>query len=577
MKIIRLLNILFFCFCLTQSTFGQQYYLTTTFGNTSFENAVNSTSDSNGNVYTAGFYSQTITVGSETVTWAGGNADGFLSKFDSQGNPVDIKGFGGTFDDAAVDVAVDANDNIYLTGYFTGSGQGAFDADPGPGVFLLEQLSGITSRDCFIIKLDPNMQLLWAKQISNPSGGAANEDSRAIEVDSSCNVYVAGSFIYADFDPDPVDTEEILTQGAAKGFDGFLVKLDTNGDFQWVKVFEGDGNASVQDFILDENEDILLTGRYVNSIDLNPSATAVDEFFSNGENDIFVVKLDNMGNYVWGNSFGGSGADSVNVIKTTSSGFCIGGSLEGTVDLDPGSGVDTITTNGVFDGFFSIFDSMGNYQHGQIIGGTNDNSLLEWVYGITPSNDGNLIITGTFAGISDFDASAAVANTTSNGDLDNYILKVMPDGTYIEHHSIGGVDSEGSPQVIENSAGDYLSIGTFSSPSVDFNPFAGVDTQSSSGGNGSDIYVSRFNTSQTIGVNQNSLEDVKLFPNPASDYIQISGVNSPEAFEIYSITGQLLKFGEYSGRIQLYGLENGLYFIKLISGSGIMTKTFIKK
>jgi hypothetical protein len=576
MKTLRLFQILLLCFGFVHFTFSQQYYQTITFGGLSIENAVNTTSDNSGNIYTAGLYSQSITVGNETITWNGGNVDGFLSVFDSQGNPIDVKGFGGAFDDAAVDVAVDANGNIYITGYFVGSGPSAFDADPGPGVVLLEQFSNIASRDCFIIKLDANRQLVWAKQISNPSGGAANEDSKAIAVDSSGNVYVAGSFIYADFNPDPVDTEEILTQGAANGNDGFLVKLNTNGEFQWVKVFEAAGNASVEDMTLDENEDILLTGRFVNSIDLDPSDTTVAQFTSNGENDVFVVKLDNMGNYVWGNTFGGSGGDSVNVITQTSSGICVGGYLEGSVDLDPGTGVDTITTNGAIDGFFSVFDTTGNYLYGQIIGNTNDNSFLERVYGITESIDGNLIISGTFGGTTDFDASAAVANSTSNGDLDNYILKVMPDGTYIEHHTIGGTDSEGSPQVIQNSAGDYLFIGTFSSLSVDFNPFDGVDTLNNSGSN-PDIYVSRFNTSPSMGVNTQNLEQLKLWPNPVSNYIEISGGTRLTAYEIFTMAGQLLKSGEYKNPILVEDLDKGMYFITLKSETFSTTQKFIKR
>ncbi|MBS3739437.1 MAG: T9SS type A sorting domain-containing protein, partial [Psychroflexus sp.] len=445
------------------------------------------------------------------------------------------------------------------------------------GEFLLEQLSSVASRDCFIIKLDSNSQFLWAKQISNPSGGAANEDSKAIEVDSNGNIYVAGSFIFADFDPDPVDTEEILTQNATNGNDGFLVKLDTNGDFQWVKVFEAGGNASVEDIVLDENEDILLTGSYENSIDLNPSDTTADEFFSNGSKDIFVAKLDNMGNYVWGNSFGGPDSDLIDVIKNMPSGIYIGGTISGTVDLDPGSGTDVISTNGVKDGFFSKFDSTGTYQYGYTIGGADDASATERVYDITQVNDGNLIIIGTFTGTTDFDLSSSVANTVSNGGADNYILKIMPDGSYIEHVTIGGVNNEGSPQVLENSAGDYLSIGTFSSPSVDFNPFNGDDTQNNSSNTTSDIYVSRFNTSQTMRVNEENYEYLDLFPNPASRYIEISGTNDLETYEIYSITGQLVKSGEYLDRIQVYELETGLYFIKLGSGTISTTKKFIKK
>src|SRR5690606_7321091 len=189
---------------------AQEYYGTTTFGDGSIDFAYRSAMDSQGNVYAAGIYSGTITIGN-SITWAGGNADGFLAKYDNDGNPVWVKGFGGGFDDVATDVAVDANDNLYITGYFQGAGSQSFDADPGPGVYQLSQPSPFLSRDCFIIKLDSNGDFVWAKQVSNPAGANVNEDSKSIEVDSAGNVYIGGSFVYADFDPDPNTSFELFS------------------------------------------------------------------------------------------------------------------------------------------------------------------------------------------------------------------------------------------------------------------------------------------------------------------------------------------------------------------------------
>ena len=110
-KILFLIPILF----LSLIGYSQEYFGTTTFGSTSIEIPYRSAMDSYGNVYTAGIYSGTITVGSTTVTWAGGNSDGFLSKYDNDGNPVWVKSFGGKADDIVVDVAVDNNDNLYIT------------------------------------------------------------------------------------------------------------------------------------------------------------------------------------------------------------------------------------------------------------------------------------------------------------------------------------------------------------------------------------------------------------------------------------------------------------------------------
>lgn len=236
---------------------AQEYYGTTTFGDGSIDFAYRSAMDSQGNVYAAGIYSGTITIGN-SITWAGGNADGFLAKYDNDGNPVWVKGFGGGFDDVATDVAVDANDNLYMTGYFQGAGSQSFDADPGPGVYQLSQPSPFLSRDCFIIKLDSNGDFVWAKQVSNPAGANVNEDSKSIEVDSAGNVYIGGSFVYADFDPDPNTSFELFSTNGGSSPDGFLLKLDTDGNFIWVKTLGSTGIVEIVDMEFDANEDILI-------------------------------------------------------------------------------------------------------------------------------------------------------------------------------------------------------------------------------------------------------------------------------------------------------------------------------
>ncbi|HBY66817.1 MAG TPA: hypothetical protein DEG69_02995, partial [Flavobacteriaceae bacterium] len=329
-KKVLLLQILLFGGLLAAT--AQEYFGTTTFGDSSIENAFNSAVDSEGNIYTPGLYSGSITVGPDTVNWAGGNADGYLAIHDSDGNPTGVLSFGGGFDLAVIDVAIDADDNIYLTGYFQGANPNSpFDADPGPDVFPLLQPAFGLSRDIFVIKLDSNQEFVWAKQVSNPFGfGAINEDAQTIEVDSNGDVYVAGSFLLADFDPDP-NNDVTLFSADSQTPDGFLLKLDTDGNYVWVKTYIGAGGiVEVESIDFDANEDILLTGRFRNQVDLD-TGTDVDNYTTNGSDDIFITKTDIDGNYIWGQVFGGSGLDIVEQIKVLQSGIYINGMFSGTV------------------------------------------------------------------------------------------------------------------------------------------------------------------------------------------------------------------------------------------------------
>lgn len=463
---------------------AQEYFGTTTFGDASIEIPYHSAMDSQGNVYSAGIYSGIITVGSTSITWAGGNADGFLTKHDNDGNPIWVKGFGGALDDNALDVAVDANDNIYLTGYFMGAGSNAFDADPGPGEYWLENLSMFATRDCFIIKLDSNGDFLWAKQVSNPAG-FGNEDSKSIEVDANGNVYVAGNFAQADFDPDP--TNEVFLQ-AIGGLDGFVLKLDTDGNFVWVKTFASTGNDSVEDMEVDVNGDLLIAGKFRNTIDLDPNAGTA-EFTSNGGDDIFMAKITTDGDYIWGQAFGGSGLEVLKSIQQLPSGVYVTGMFSGTVDLDPTAGDNTTVSNGPWDAFYSQFDTNGNYNYSYVLGG--ETTDFENVYDITEAFNGNLFVTGEFNGTTDFDNSAAEAFTTSNGKSDMFLMELTTEGDYVNHWAIGSENTESYPQVYFNSNNQILVLGAFKSTTVDFDPFAGEDFISTTGNY--DAYFSRYN------------------------------------------------------------------------------------
>ncbi|GHC50270.1 hypothetical protein GCM10008083_12240 [Ulvibacter litoralis] len=462
---------------LTTACFAQEYFGTTTFGDNSIDIPYHSAMDSNGNVYSVGLYSGAITVGSETITWAGGNADGYLTKYDNDANPIWVKGFGGGFDDVAIDVAIDGNDNIYLTGYFQGSGVNSFDADPGPGVYQLSQPAPFLSRDCFIIKLDSNGDFVWAKQVSNPAA-VANEDATSIIVDDAGNVYVGGSFRYADFDPSPTGDVTLLSTGGGASPDGFLLKLDTDGNYVWVKTFASTGIVEVESLDFDDNGNILMAGRFRDTVDLDPNA-GVAEFTFNGGDDIFMAKLDADGNYIWGQGFGSPGLDIISSIINLPSGVYVNGMFSETADLDPSTGENIVTAVGPWDAFSSRFDTDGNYETSYVLGG--EGTDFENVYDVKEGPNGNLFLTGAFNGTTDFDNSTAEALSTTNGMSDNFLLELTMAGAYLNHWTIGGNMQELNAQLYFNDQNQVLTLGAFRSSNLDFNPFDGIDVHDTNG------------------------------------------------------------------------------------------------
>lgn len=61
---------------------------------------------------------------------------------------------------------------------------------------------------------------------------------------------------------------------------------------------------------------------------------------------------------------------------------------------------------------------------------------------------------------------------------------------------------------------------------------------------------------------------IQIFPNPSSDFIQISALTTTENYKIYNVLGSMVKAGSIDDKIKIniQALTNGLYFLKLESG-----------
>ena len=570
--------------------FGQQYFNGSTFGGSGLDNVLQSATDSQGNLYTVGLFQSTMTVGSRTIVTHGGNADGFLAKHDSDGNPIWVRGFGGAADDVVVDIAIDTNDNIYLTGYFQGAGVNSFDANPesadddgdpstfNSDEFWLAQQSAALSRDCFIIKLDSLGEFVWAKQVSNPDGGAANEDSNKIEIDSAGNVYVAGSFIYADFDPDPAIQHVLFANNNGNNdTDGFLLKLDSNGAFVWVKTFASTSHAKVIDMEFDASNNLYMVGRFLGTIDLDPSISGTTNFTSNGGYDAFMIKLNANGDYVWGNSFGSPNSEVPNVIRNLPSGIYVGGSFSGITDFDPSAGTNSLSPFGATDAYLSKFDTNGTFEYVYRLGSFSSSSVAEEIKDVQEVG-GNLYATGSFLSSTDFDNGSGNATSSSTGGTDSFLLELSTSGVYQSHYAFGGVNNEKLGQLEINNNNQILLIGSFESGTIDLNPIAGTDSHSNSASGSTDVYISRFATNSLLGVNNYRFSETSLYPNPVKDFVFLESTTPINNYKLYSITGQLIRNGALlNNSLDLSNLSPGIYTLNLYNNKKIEVKKIIKQ
>ena len=78
---------------------------------------------------------------------------------------------------------------------------------------------------------------------------------------------------------------------------------------------------------------------------------------------------------------------------------------------------------------------------------------------------------------------------------------------------------------------------------------------------------------------QNPIENsVLVYPNPASEYLIVSGLEGTSKVEIYTITGQLVQTENFDNEIRIkLDLNTGMYLVKVVNGTQSTTKKIIVK
>jgi hypothetical protein len=260
----------------------------------------------------------------------------------------------------------------------------------------------------------------WAKQM----GGPVLESGNSIYVDVNGNTYTTGFFRgTVDFDPGPGVYNQTSTSANSEPF---ICKLDASGNFIWVKhfeIFEAAGSC----IKLDVNGNIYIIGtfQYGGDLDPGPSSFSVT---ANGGEDIFAVKLNSSGNFVWGKQWGGSGYDQAYSLAVDGSGnFFFTGRMDGVVDLDPGPSVANYTAV-ASDAFICKLDAFGNFVWAKQFIGTNGG----YATSIAVDNSGNIYSAGGFDGTIDFDPGPSVFNLSCvpGSAIDMYISKLDATGNF---------------------------------------------------------------------------------------------------------------------------------------------------
>ena len=387
-----------------------------------------------------------------------------------------VKGIGSDhfLGDAVRDMALDQEGNLYITGRFSGT----MDFDPGPDSAMISAASGW---DGFIAKYDIQGNFIWALDMASSDGG----QSFAIAIDDLGAVYVAGHFLGAcDFDLTSNDGY-LTTNGA--GRDIFLAKYDTDGDYLWAMNLGGTSYDEAHDILLDENNNVYLTGFFRGECDFDPGPGDAS-IYTNGINDIFLAKYSSDGNYLWAKHMGGTAADEANAIARDDAGnIYLCGRFFSTADFDPGPGVTELTSNGVWDSFIAKYDAEGNFIWVKSLGG----SEIDDAISIAIDQQNNIVCSGFFNETIDLNTGIEADSVSSNGSTDIYFLKLDNDGNYLWGKTIGGGFLDLAKSLALDPGGNIYLTG-FYNWTVDFDPDP-FQSHLNDAHIGQDIFVAKYN------------------------------------------------------------------------------------
>ncbi|MHC5037404.1 MAG: SBBP repeat-containing protein [Planctomycetota bacterium] len=373
--------------------------------------------DGSGNVLVSGEFGLTTDFradwggGTDTKTSAGAS-DVFVTKINADGSYGWTHRLGGTSWDENHGITADGSGNIYVVGSFLGTVD--FRNDWGGGT---DSKTAINGYDLFLIKINAD----GSYGVTRHVGGTGSIYGLDVASGVSNDVFVFGQFEgTVDFQADWGGVDPRASAGSR---DLFLLRVNANGTYGWVRRMGGSGLDRGNRIALDPAGNPLLVGNFPGVVDFQADFSGgPDSKSSAGGEDAFVMRVLSNGSYGWTRRIGGSGGDGASGIAVDGSGNAyVTGSFSLTVDFmaDWGGGSDPRTSAGSFDAFLTRINSDGSYGWTRRVGGT----VADGGVAVAVSGSGRIAVVGGFRGTVDFRADwGGTDSKTPLGTDDNFLI-----------------------------------------------------------------------------------------------------------------------------------------------------------
>ncbi len=462
--------------------------------------------DVNGNIFITGYFGGTVIfdgvggIDSQTSD----NASNFITKYNADGS----YGWTKTFDTtngymAAASVAVDANGNIYTTGWFSGTvifnGPGGKDSrtsDSNHSNVFLTSYRSMTP-----IGSNSTVAYRYTKTFDTTAGTVNNVVG--VTNDSNDNNYISGYFggtvVF-----DGVGGSD---SQSSDNMSAFITKYNANGSYGWTKTINSDlyyiDNNSIT---TDRNGNVYVVGYFSGTVVFDGVGGSDSQ--SSDNMSAFITKYNANGSYGWTKIFDtsveGTSAQGKSVVVEPNGNIFITGYFGGTVVFDGVGGSDSQSSDNMSN-FITKYNADGSYGWTKTF--AVDNSGYAFAYGTGTKVDasGNIFITGYFISTVTFDGIDG-SDSIYCGNLEggcSFITKYNADGSYgwtktfdmaaynncVNHKSMA-VDNNGNIFI----TGYFYGI-------VTFDGIGGIDSQTNPSGNGNftDAFITKYNADGSYG------------------------------------------------------------------------------
>lgn len=282
----------------------------------------------------------------------------------------------------------------------------------------------------------------------------------------------------------------VYVTGIVEG-DAIVAKYTSTGTPVWTRALVGWFGTQGTDITVDGAGNVYWTGSFRGTVDFDPGP-GVFNLSSPTNYSAYVQKLNSSGNFVWAGRYGGTGdVNSTGIALDTLGNVYTTGDFSGTVDFNPGSTTNSLTSFGDRDVFVAKLDNGGNYAWRAQTGSAGNDTGHD----IALDSSNNVYVTGSFVDGADFDPGPGNFIVNATGGDDAFLWKLSSAGSLVWAHAIGGMASDYGQGLAVDTANDVYLTGYFFAD-ADFDPGPGV-WQLFNGG-GSDVFTVKFHGDGTF-------------------------------------------------------------------------------